>query len=220
MPISATTSGRNLRPASSASRTQRASAAASSSPLSSAELTAGPQRERRRLLTFVDRRWRRHRRGNGRRHRRGRAADSGRRFPQHRSALGAHCLDRSRAAPAAELPAEPVATTCARARPRRRRGQDRHAWSRVRCKRRRSRRRPHRCGHRHLGRRRVASPAARWLNAEADRAGRVKVAPDLSVPGHPDIFVIGDTAAITDATGKPVPGIAPAAKQMGRYVGK
>jgi NADH:ubiquinone reductase (H+-translocating) len=66
----------------------------------------------------------------------------------------------------------------------------------------------------------VASPAATWLNAEADRAGRIKVRPDLSVPGHPDIFVIGDTATITDANGRPVPGIAPAAKQMGQYVGK
>jgi NADH dehydrogenase len=66
----------------------------------------------------------------------------------------------------------------------------------------------------------VASPAARWLDAEADRAGRVKVNPDLSVPGHPDIFVVGDTAAVSDSGGRPVPGIAPAAKQMGRYVGK
>ena len=44
----------------------------------------------------------------------------------------------------------------------------------------------------------VASPAARWLGAEPDRAGRVKVSADLSVPGHPEIFVIGDTAAVTD----------------------
>ena len=66
----------------------------------------------------------------------------------------------------------------------------------------------------------VASPAARWLGAEADRAGRVKVSRDLSVPGHPDIFVIGDTAAATDSKGKPVPGIANAAKQMGKYVGR
>jgi NADH:quinone reductase (non-electrogenic) len=64
------------------------------------------------------------------------------------------------------------------------------------------------------------SPAARWLNAEADRAGRVKVGPDLSVPGRPEIFVIGDTAAVVDSKGQPVPGIAPAAKQMGKYVGK
>jgi NADH dehydrogenase len=66
----------------------------------------------------------------------------------------------------------------------------------------------------------VASPAAQWLGAEADRAGRVKVQPDLSAPGHPDIFVIGDTAAVTDNSGKPVPGIAPAAKQMGQHVGR
>ncbi|HZL40627.1 MAG TPA: NAD(P)/FAD-dependent oxidoreductase [Pseudolabrys sp.] len=66
----------------------------------------------------------------------------------------------------------------------------------------------------------TASPAARWLNAEADRAGRVKVGADLSLPGHPDIFMVGDTATVTDAKGNPVPGIAPAAKQMGQYVGK
>ncbi|HEY7999367.1 MAG TPA: NAD(P)/FAD-dependent oxidoreductase, partial [Pseudolabrys sp.] len=66
----------------------------------------------------------------------------------------------------------------------------------------------------------VASPASRWLDAEADRAGRVKVGTDLSLPGQPDIFVVGDTAAVTDAKGNPVPGIAPAAKQMGQYVGK
>lgn len=64
----------------------------------------------------------------------------------------------------------------------------------------------------------VASPAGEWLDAERDRAGRVKVGPDLSVPGRPEIFVIGDTAAALDATGRAVPGIAPAAKQMGRYV--
>jgi NADH dehydrogenase len=63
-----------------------------------------------------------------------------------------------------------------------------------------------------------ASPAARWLDAESDRAGRVKVSDDLSVPGHPEIFVIGDTALVLDEAGRPVPGIAPAAKQMGRYV--
>ncbi|MGH6665430.1 MAG: NAD(P)/FAD-dependent oxidoreductase, partial [Pseudolabrys sp.] len=66
----------------------------------------------------------------------------------------------------------------------------------------------------------MASPAARWLDAPADRAGRVKVEADLSLPGHRDIFVIGDTATVNDAKGNPVPGIAPAAKQMGQYVGK
>lgn len=65
----------------------------------------------------------------------------------------------------------------------------------------------------------VASPAARWLGAEADRAGRVEVAPDLTVPGHPEIFVIGDTAALIQDD-KPVPGVAAAAKQMGQYVGR
>jgi NADH:ubiquinone reductase (H+-translocating) len=64
----------------------------------------------------------------------------------------------------------------------------------------------------------AASAAADWLEAERDRAGRVKVMPDLSVPGRPEIFVVGDTAAVAGQGGKPVPGIAPAAKQMGRYV--
>ena len=66
----------------------------------------------------------------------------------------------------------------------------------------------------------VASPAARWLGAQADRAGRVKVNPDLSLPEHPDIFVIGDTATLNDAAGRPIPGMASAAKQMGQYVAK
>jgi NADH dehydrogenase len=63
----------------------------------------------------------------------------------------------------------------------------------------------------------VASPAARWLGAQADGAGRIKVGLDLSVAGHPEIFAIGDTAAVADQT---IPGLAPAAKQMGRYVGR
>jgi NADH:ubiquinone reductase (H+-translocating) len=66
----------------------------------------------------------------------------------------------------------------------------------------------------------VASPAARWLNAEHDRAGRVLIKDDLTVPGHPDVFVIGDAATVKDESGKPVPGVAPAAKQMGAYAGK
>lgn len=65
-----------------------------------------------------------------------------------------------------------------------------------------------------------ASPAAEWLDAEKDRAGRVVVLPDLTLPGHPEIFVIGDTASVMTQEGKPVPGIAPAAKQMGSYVGE
>jgi NADH dehydrogenase len=65
-----------------------------------------------------------------------------------------------------------------------------------------------------------ASPAAAWLGAEHDRAGRVIVSPDLALPGHPEVFVIGDVAAVTDANGRAVPGLAPAAKQMGAYVGR
>ena len=66
----------------------------------------------------------------------------------------------------------------------------------------------------------VASPAAQWIGAGHDRAGRITVNPDLSVPGRPEIFAVGDTATVTDRAGNPVPGIAPAAKQMGSYVGK
>jgi NADH dehydrogenase/putative oxidoreductase len=66
----------------------------------------------------------------------------------------------------------------------------------------------------------IASPAARWLGAEADNAGRVKVGVDLSVPGLPNVFVIGDTAACNAWNGHPVPGLAPAAKQGGAYVAK
>ncbi|RWB89144.1 MAG: NAD(P)/FAD-dependent oxidoreductase [Mesorhizobium sp.] len=64
----------------------------------------------------------------------------------------------------------------------------------------------------------AASPAAEWLGVAADRAGRVLVEPDLTVPGSPDIFVIGDTAHLLRQDGKPVPGVAPAAKQAGRHV--
>jgi NADH:quinone reductase (non-electrogenic) len=63
-----------------------------------------------------------------------------------------------------------------------------------------------------------ASRAAEWLNAPADRAFRLKVEPDLTVPGHPDIFAVGDTTTVAGPDGNPVPGIAPAAKQQGRYV--
>ena len=66
----------------------------------------------------------------------------------------------------------------------------------------------------------MASPAGRWLGAEIDRAGRVKVRADLSVPGHPDVFVIGDTAAVTGADGAMLPGVAPVAKQQGQYVAR
>jgi NADH:ubiquinone reductase (H+-translocating) len=64
----------------------------------------------------------------------------------------------------------------------------------------------------------MASPAAEWLGAPSDRVGRLLVLPNLTVPGHPEIFAIGDTVTIAGPDGKPVPGIAPAAKQEGRYV--
>lgn len=64
----------------------------------------------------------------------------------------------------------------------------------------------------------MASPAAQWLRAEADGSGRVKVGEDLSIAGRPDTFAIGDTALSNGWDGKPVPGLAPAAKQQGRYV--
>lgn len=66
----------------------------------------------------------------------------------------------------------------------------------------------------------VSSPAAEWLNAAADRLGRVRVEPDLSIPGRPEIFVVGDAAHVEGPEGKLVPGLAPAAKQQGRFVGQ
>ncbi|MFM9827213.1 MAG: NAD(P)/FAD-dependent oxidoreductase [Sphingomonas sp.] len=65
-----------------------------------------------------------------------------------------------------------------------------------------------------------ASPAATWLGAAADRAGRVIVEPNMSLAGHPEIFVIGDTSLVMRENGKPVPGIAPAAKQQGQHVAR
>jgi NADH dehydrogenase FAD-containing subunit len=63
------------------------------------------------------------------------------------------------------------------------------------------------------------SPAGKWLNAETDRAGRVRIQRDLTVPGHPEIFVVGDTASL-DQNGKPLPGLAQVAMQQGRYAAK
>jgi NADH dehydrogenase FAD-containing subunit len=63
------------------------------------------------------------------------------------------------------------------------------------------------------------SPAGKWLNTETDRAGRVKVRPDLSVQGHPEVFVVGDTASL-EQDGKPLPGVAQVAIQQGRYAAK
>ncbi|MGA2850441.1 MAG: NAD(P)/FAD-dependent oxidoreductase [Terracidiphilus sp.] len=63
------------------------------------------------------------------------------------------------------------------------------------------------------------SPAGKWLNAEMDRAGRVKVRHDLSVQDHPEIFVVGDTASL-EQDGKLLPGVAQVAMQQGHYAGK
>lgn len=65
-----------------------------------------------------------------------------------------------------------------------------------------------------------ASPAAQWLDLEPGPGDRVTVEDDLSIPGHGEIMVIGDTAAVTDEDDEPVPGLAPAAKQMGKYAGR
>jgi NADH:ubiquinone reductase (H+-translocating) len=63
------------------------------------------------------------------------------------------------------------------------------------------------------------SPAGKWLEVETDRAGRVRVQSDVTVPGHPEIFVVGDTASFEE-NGKPLPGVAQVAMQQGRYAGR
>jgi NADH dehydrogenase len=65
-----------------------------------------------------------------------------------------------------------------------------------------------------------ASPAGEWLDAPVDQAGRARVNADLSVPGHPDIFIVGDAASVAGEDGKPLPGVAPVAKQQGQYIAK
>jgi NADH:ubiquinone reductase (H+-translocating) len=64
----------------------------------------------------------------------------------------------------------------------------------------------------------LASPLGKKLGAPVDRAGRVMVNPDLTVPNHPEVFVIGDLATLKDDEGRPLPGVAPVALQQGRYV--
>ena len=66
----------------------------------------------------------------------------------------------------------------------------------------------------------TTTPLTKQLGCELDRSGRAKVNPDLSVPGHPEIFAIGDMALVLKADGKPVPGVSPAAMQMGKHVAK
>ncbi|HEX5572220.1 MAG TPA: FAD-dependent oxidoreductase, partial [Ktedonobacterales bacterium] len=65
-----------------------------------------------------------------------------------------------------------------------------------------------------------ASPAARWLGVEPAKAGRVTVGPDLTVAGHPNIYVLGDTASARDRDGSPLPGVASVAIQQGHYAAK
>jgi NADH dehydrogenase len=65
-----------------------------------------------------------------------------------------------------------------------------------------------------------ANPITRTLGVDIDRAGRIKVNPDLSVPGYPEVFAIGDIAFILNKNGTPVPGVSPAAIQMGQFVAK
>jgi len=66
----------------------------------------------------------------------------------------------------------------------------------------------------------AASPLGKKLGVPCDRAGRVQVQPDLSIPGHPEVFVIGDLAALQDENGKPLPGVAPVAMQEGTFAAK
>ena len=66
----------------------------------------------------------------------------------------------------------------------------------------------------------AATPLTKKLGAELDRAGRVKVNPDLSLPEHAEVFAIGDMALVLGVDGKPVPGVSPAAMQMGRHVAR
>jgi NADH dehydrogenase len=63
----------------------------------------------------------------------------------------------------------------------------------------------------------AASPMGKLLGVPTDRAGRVKVEPDLSIPGHPEVFVLGDLASVMQPNGHPIPGVAPAAIQMGEF---
>jgi len=66
----------------------------------------------------------------------------------------------------------------------------------------------------------AANPLTKKLGVELDRAGRIKVNPDLSLPGHPEVFAVGDMAILMQENGKPVPGVSPAAMQEGRHVAK
>jgi NADH dehydrogenase len=66
----------------------------------------------------------------------------------------------------------------------------------------------------------MAHPLTKQLGVELDRAGRIKVAPDLTLPGHPEVYAIGDIVSLVQENGRPVPGVAPAAMQMARHVAR
>ena len=100
------------------------------------------------------------------------------------------------------------------------RGAPRHVSLPVRRRGRRHRRPSFGGGHHRVAAGVMASNAAQWLGADKDGAGQVKVGPDLSLPGHPEIFVLGDTALALDGGGRPLPGLAPVAKQQGAYVAR
>ena len=217
-PISAMTIGSRSRPASRRSRTRRPSAAAFSSPSSTAEREtderkAGGAPDLRHCRRRPDRRRAcRHDRRTGARH-------AARRLPPHRHAKGAHRSDRGGSARASRLSPRICRLTPAFAR---------SGWASRSC----SGSRSPECiaegvvfGGKTLAAATIiwaagvqSSPAAQWLDAPADKAGRLKVEPDLTVPGHPEIFAIGDAAIVLRPDGRPVPGIAPAAKQEGAYV--
>ena len=142
------------------------------------------------------------------------------RFPPHRSAQIAHHSDRGRSTLAADVSRGVVRLCAALAGKHGRRGcaqSQSHRLRRGWCH---TGWRPHRGRDGDLGRRRRRL-AGRNMDRRRTRSRRPHQSDsDLTVPGHPDIFAAGDTASVADRDGKPVPGIAPAAKQMGRYVGQ
>ena len=189
--------------------------------LRAAETETDPA-ERRRLLDLRRRRRRPDRRRDGRRHRRARPAGArlATSAPSTRASARIMLVEAGPRLLAAFDP-RAVRGGAALARGARRRGAARHRRHGTATRRRDARRRAHRGAHDRLG-----APACRprrpanWLGAAADRAGRVSSSRTSRVPGHPDIFVIGDTAWRPAPDGKPLPGVAPVAKQQGQYVAR
>ena len=153
--------------------------------------------------------------------RRAGARHAAHRVPPHRHAAGAHRVDRGRSARPSGFRRRPVNL---------RQAIRWSSWASRSCSRNQSRNAAPKgvvFGGKRLAAATIiwaagvqSSPAAQWLDAPADRVGRLKVEPDLTVPGHPEIFAIGDAAIVLRPDGQPVPGIAPAAKQEGAYVAK